>query len=460
MDANESLLTRVERFEGYCIQKRTLEIDIEHVLVRRDEKAIEIVEIAERELDSAKLECRDIEARIKKARRGASSSTEGSQRAVKGGFGEPRTTVQEPRTPVAAITRSLNPEAQINRPGSYETVSLPTTPLTLTPTTDSGSFSRSIMSCPEPSMTGTGYKSLEAPEGDISDDYITSLVQQYADFCHERRALQEEIEEKLERKERVALEKLACAKIALNTTRQNSVEIVAALMEASGGDAQIQAPKSHLHNAEAQSDLVSEREFKYPSGLTAATSPFHTNIFSPNSSIRSKSSVAMSTSPPVHPLASMASSRSVLSLHSDLATSTTGLPPSMISQATAPTLTKAVPTSNPKVEEWEAAIFQIYDSLMPAALAARSGVTGKDLPWPVLAFEAKYYSTTTIKDKDIKQDVVSDFIYTYSAWKGWSFQIARGKMKTDWESIQNVFPKEKAEKKRVDNVVKCITAAV
>ena len=33
-------------------------------------------------------------------------------------------------------------------------------------------------------------------------------------------------------------------------------------------------------------------------------------------------------------------------------------------------------------------------------------------------------------------------------------------MKTDWESIQNVFPKEKAGKKCVDNVVKYITAAV
>ena len=33
-----------------------------------------------------------------------------------------------------------------------------------------------------------------------------------------------------------------------------------------------------------------------------------------------------------------------------------------------------------------------------------------DLPLPALEFEAEYYSTTTIKDKDIQQDVVSDFI--------------------------------------------------
>ena len=459
MDANESLLARIERFEGYCIQKRTLEGDIEHALVRRDKKAIENVEVAERELDSARLECIDIEARLLKARRRDFSSTEGSHGDVKSGFGASQTTAQEPRPPFAAITHSQSPDAQRTRPGSYGTVSLPNSPLISSPTVDSESVSRSVVSCPEPSMTGTGYKSFEAPEGDISDDFITSLVQEYADLCHERRSLQGEIEDKLERKERIALEKLACAKIALDTTRQNAVEIVAALMEASGGDAEIRAPRSHLSDSQAQSDLVSEEEFMYPSSLTAATSSLYINTFSPNSSIRSKSSAAMSSLPPVHPLAYVPP-RPMLAPHSDLATATTTLPPSLISQAKAPTLIKTVPTSNPRVEEWEAAIFRIYDSLMPAAIAVRSGVSSMDLPWPVLEFEAKYYSTTTIKDKDIRQDVVSDFIYTYSAWKGWSFQIARGKMKTDWESIQNVFPKERAGKKRVDNVVKYITAAV
>jgi len=102
-------------------------------------------------------------------------------------------------------------------------------------------------------MTGTGHKSLEAPEIDISDDFITFLVQQYADLCHDRRAraLQGEIEEKLERNERNALNRLVRAMIALDTARQNAVEIIAALMEASGGDAQIRVPRSHLHKASA-----------------------------------------------------------------------------------------------------------------------------------------------------------------------------------------------------------------
>src|SRR5258706_10769176 len=97
---------------------------------------------------------------------------------------------------------------------------------------------------------------------------------------------------------------------------------------------------------------------------------------------------------------------------------------------------------------------------MTRAIPSGKWITYAYLPWPVIEFEAKYYSTTTIKDKDIKQDIVSDFIHTYSAWKGWKFQMAQGKMKSDWESIQNVFPKERAGKKCVENVVKCITVAV
>lgn len=460
MDANESLLVRIERLEDYCIQKRSLEGDIEQALVRRDDQAVESVEIAERELEAAKLECTDIEGRIEKARRGEFSSTEGNQGAGRGGLEASQITTQELRPPLAAITRSQIPGAQITRPVSYETVSLPSTPLTSTHTENSESVSRSVISCPEPLMTDAGYKSLEAPNDDISDDFLTSLVQEYADLCHERQALQEEIEEKLERKERAALEKLARARVALDTTRQNAVEIVAALMEASEGDAQIRAPRSHLHSAEAQSDLVSEEEFRYPSGPTATTSSLYTNTFSPDSSIRSKSSVAMSNLPPITPLAVKSPSRPVLAPHSDLAAAATTLPPSLIRQATAPTPMKTAPTSNSQVEEWEAAIFKIYDKSMPAAIAAGSGVSYMDLPWPVLEFEAEYYSSTTIKDKDIKQDVVSDFIHTYCAWKGWNFQMARGKMKLDWKRIQNVFPKGRAGKKRVENVVKCITLAV
>ena len=459
MDADEALLPRVERFEDYCIQKRSLEGEVECALARRDEKAMEGVNIAERELEDTKRECAEVEARIEKARRGDFSSRERSQGAVKCHSGASEVTAQECQPPLAAGTGPQSPVAQITRSDSYENISPPTASLIPTSTADSESLSRSATSGPDHSTTGTGYKSFDATENDVSDNFLTFLVRQYADLCDEQRAVQEEIEKMLERKERVAREKLTCARTELDNTRQNAVEIVGALMEASGGDAQIRVPKSNLHSVEARSDLVSEAEFRYPSGFTAPPSPFHPNTLSPGSSISGKASMAMSISPPVSQVAYKSPPQPVIALHSELVNASTTLPPSLISQTTAPS-TKAIPTSNPKVEEWEAAIFRMYDSHMAAAVAAGSSVSFMNLPWPVLEFEANCYSPATIKDKDIKQDVVSDFIETYSAWKGWSFQTARKKMKSDWESVQKVFTNARAGKKRVDSVLECITAAV
>jgi len=454
MDTNEGLLARIERFEDYCTQKKSLEGDIERALEIRDKQAVEDVDTAERELELTKRECAEIETRIEKARSGDFSSNPRSQGAVRGGSGASEVVAQDGPPLFPTTTRPQSPAAQITRSRSYET--LPTTSLVPTSIADSDSLSGSVISCPEQSTSGTGFKSLDAPKDNTSDDSLAFLVQQYADLCHERRGLQEEIEEKLERKERMASEKLACAKIALETTRQGAIEIVAALMDASGGDAQVRLPQSNPRGAESRSDLASEEEFKYPSGLTASTSSFQKNV----SSLLNKSSNAMPSSPPAPPVASKSPSQPAITPHSDLATATTTLPPSMVTQAVAQAPAKVIPASNPKVEEWEAAIFRLYDTLMPAAIGAGSGVSCLHLPWPVLEFKADCYSPATIKQKDIKQDVISDFIRTYGAWKGWSFQTARGKMKLDWENVQRVFPTEREGKKRVDSVVKFIIAAV
>lgn len=459
MNTDEGLLARIGRFEDYCIQKKGLEGDIERALERRDEKAVEDVETAERELESTKQECAEIEARMEKARRGDFASTAGSQGPVQGGSGAPEVIAQEGPPLSATIARPQSPATQITRSRSYET--LATSSLVPASTADSESLSGSVISCPEQSTTGTSYESLGAPEDPTSDEFLAFLVQRYADLCHERRGLQGDIEEKLDRKERMAQEKVRCAKIALDTTRQGAVEIVAALMDASGGDAQVRVPGSNFPSANARSDRVSEEEFRYPSGTgTAPTSPFRDSSFCSESSPHRKSSMVMPSPPPALPMAAKSPLRHTLPLHSDLANSTTTLPPSMTSQAVVQTPTKVIPVPNPQVEEWEAAIFRVYDSLMPAAIAAGKSVTCINLPWPVLEFKADFYSTTTIKDKDIKQDVISDFIHTYSTWKGWSFQTTRGKMKLDWESVQRVFPGDRTGKKRVDSVVKCIIAAV
>lgn len=458
MNTDEDLLARIGRFEDYCIQKKGLEGDIERALERRDEKAVEDVEIAERELKSTKQECAEIEARMEKARRGDFPSTMGSQGPVQGGSGAPKVTAQEGSPLSATITRPQSPGAQITRSRSYET--LATSSLVPASIADSESLSGSVISCPEQSTTGTGYKSLDAPEDTTSDDFLAFLVQRYADLCLDRRGLQNDIEEKLDRKERMAQEKVRCAKIALDTTRQGAVEIVAALMDASGGDAQVRVPRSNIPSADAHSDRVSEEEFRYPSETGTGTASLRNSSFCSESSLHGKSSKAMPGSPPPPPVASKSPFQHTRTLHSDLVTATSTLPPSMTRKAVVQAPTKVVPVPNPPVEEWEAAIFQMYENLMPVAIAAGNGVSCIKLPWPVLEFEANYYSTNTIKDKDIQQDVISDFIHTYSIWNGWSFQTTREKMKLDWESVQRVFPEDRTGKKRVDSVVKCIIAAV
>jgi hypothetical protein len=458
MNADEGLLARVQRFEGCCIQKRTLEGDIEHALARRDEKATEEVEIAEGELQSTRRECAAIEARVEKARRGDLSSAEGSQGVVINHAGISGNATQEDRPPSVVITQSQSQVTQITRPRSDEIVPPTTAPLVLTPIADFPSLSGSVIPIPEQSLTG---KPLNASEDEMSDSHLTSLAEQYTELCRKRQDLQEEIKEKLRRKERTALEKLMRTKDALDMTRQSADNIVATLMKASGGDAQIRVTTSSPRNAEARSGLVDRAESRDQSKNTAPASPLHTNTSRSDSLVPSKSSVAMSSSPTVLPVDSKSHLQPSLASHLDIAAATMTLPPSFTSHAAVPTPIKALPESNTPVEEWEVAIFQIYDILMPAAVtAARSGATSEQLPWPVLQFEHEYYSTTTIKLKDIQQDVVSDFIDTYSAWKGWSFQTTQRKMKSDWESVQKVFPKEKAGKKRLDNVVKCITAAV
>jgi len=459
MDASESLLARVERFEDYCSQKRGLEGDIEYALARRDEKAVEDVEIAERELESTKRECAAIDARIEKARRWESSSTEGSKEACRDGPASSGVAVREGRPPFATITTPQSPVAQISQPGSSETVLPVTTPLIPTSIADSASFS--VISSPEQSMTGTGSKSLEAPEDVMSDDFLTSLVQRYADLCHERHALQEEIEGKLERKERIAVEKLVCAKIALDTTRQNAVEIVAALMEASGGDTHIRLPTAEQFEKRSGSAHPSNvSELNYPSRSTPSLASYsRTSPGISTSSLPCHENAKDIQDPPPGSAPASLGSLPPLTLHLDLAKATTVLPRSITNPVNA-TKPKIAPKKSIKVEEWEAAIFRLYDTLMPFAIAARSAVTVSHLPWPVLEFKHDTYSPENITNDDIKQEVVADFIRVYCVWKGWSFQTGREKMKVDWESVEKEFPSTRKGRKRVEKVVKFIAGAI
>ena len=64
MNGEESIVTQVERFEDYCLRERSLEGDIELALTKRDDAAVEAVELADRDLENATRERAEIEARM------------------------------------------------------------------------------------------------------------------------------------------------------------------------------------------------------------------------------------------------------------------------------------------------------------------------------------------------------------------------------------------------------------
>ena len=70
MEGEVATVAQVERFEDYCLRKRGLEVDIEVTLGRRDEKAMEAIDIAELELENTKREGLAIMARVKVALQG------------------------------------------------------------------------------------------------------------------------------------------------------------------------------------------------------------------------------------------------------------------------------------------------------------------------------------------------------------------------------------------------------
>jgi len=219
MESEVSIAGQVERFEDYCLRKWSLEADIEMALARRDEKAVESIDLAELELENKKRQCVALKARVKAA--------------LQGNLGEG----EKSRLPSETRRNGLRV--------AVEEGVIPHTNTSGTIDASSSSTDRQNRSRPSDHF-----------EDDSSDESLTLLVQRYTDMCHERRMLQEEIGDRLEREERMAAERIRCAKIALETTRQKAVEIVAALNETSGGDTKISLPAGTIDTLGTKVDPV------------------------------------------------------------------------------------------------------------------------------------------------------------------------------------------------------------
>ena len=289
----------------------------------------------------------------------------------------------------------------------------------------------------------------QRPEGDLSNEFFTRLVQRYTDLCHQRQILQEEIDDQIERKERLAAEKLRCAKIHLETIREKAVEIVAVLNETSEGDTQVRLPAGTLDETHVVSpiDLCPKNAnnsrplpLDAPPPLSPVTDSTLTEPVPDNTSPKTATIVTVVGSVPC-PLPSMprgAAIGQLTKLISELRGGTPAPPPPLPPlplPAPAPALKKP---SN--VTATQQAIFMKYDELMKAAKAVGATVLMSTIPWPLLVPHAHQYPMQNVVEKSVLRSNVIGFFDLYSRWKGWNLRNDCQPMREDWEKLLLVIP--------------------
>lgn len=275
-------------------------------------------------------------------------------------------------------------------------------------------------------------------EDDLSTEFLTLLVQRYADLCHERQTLQEEIDDQVERKERLATENLRCAIIHLETIREKAVEVVAVLKEASGGDTRVRLPVEELDETHMATpiDLVpkiahSPLPLNAPS-LSPAVGPTNTPP-TPDNNYSKHTRVTTVVGPALCGLPSTPRGATIdrlTDLISELRRTPAAPPP------------QSKPQSN--ITATQQAIFKRYDQLIQAAKAAGAAVTMSVIPWPLLVSHTHQYPMQNVMEKDLLNSSVVGFIQLYSQWK-WNLHGGGKAMRDDWEKLLSVIPEHRRE---------------
>jgi len=418
MEGEETIVAQVERFEDYCLRERSLEGDIELALTRRDDTAVEAVELAERELKNATRECTEIKARVERARQLEFDGKRKSRLPLDSRFQVSSNGMKERR----ALYTTMDSDYFLDSPD----------PLQSTAGTDMGRKS---------SLSSSSH-----PKDDLSDEFLTLMVQRYTDICHERRMLQEEIEDCLERKEATAVEKLRYAKVDLETVRQKAVEIVAALKEASQGDFRVNLPTRSISPLGSFPIIPSGNSVNWftsgpmatPPPLPLVTGPDPVQADEPFTPIAVSKQVPFSPSPtPLQPpLLPLGTIRSTTTDH--LSQSTLRQSPTLAT----PSVTVPSPPS-PPITPTQQAIYKQYDSMMVAAKAAGAGVSMLKIPWPILMPQAHKFPMQNVRINHLDDPIVINFFQGYIQWKGWNLNVTGSSLKTDWEHLVAQIPDHK-----------------
>jgi hypothetical protein len=455
MEGEESIVAQVERFEDCCSRKRHLEGDIELVLARRDETATEVVELAERELETTKRECAEIEARVERAHQLDLGRAENPSTPSERGYQDSPDATKEGRVVPQANGSNTRPASassgqSVQLPAIID-FSSPMSPSVLSslPTSTADSDNFSLVSDPRQGAAGpsTDHESNSDPpdhsEDDLSDEFVTLLVQRYSDICHERRTLQEEIEGKLERKVRLAAEKLRSATIALETTRQKAVEIVAALNEASGGDTKIKPPAGPIGTIDPNTIRSAADGTHASSSVPIAITSTVPLVTGPDPVQARESSIPT----PIVTVAPLPSSiASVTPALGDIRTTPMNHPPEPTlrhNPATAIPPTTASSSQAPTITATQWAIYTKYDQMMVTAKAAGGSISMLNVPWPLLMQHLHQYPVQNATAQLLEDSSVTSFFQGYIQWKGWNLRVEGGSVLADWDHLNSRVPERK-----------------
>lgn len=413
MEGEESVAAQVERFEAYCLRKQSLEGEIELVLAMRDDNAVEAVQLAEHELGRTKRECAEIEARVEKARRLEFDRAERSRFLL------------ETRLLVSPISGAKGGVLQA--------------------TSDSDSFS--VVSDPQQGTTSTGVDQISGlnhpndSEDDLSEEFLIHLVERYTNVCYERRMVQEEIEDRLEKKKRIVAEKLRCAKIALETTRQKAVNIVAALNDASQGDSKVSLPTGSIQSV-GHNPIFTVPDGVYATGsgpmaLPSSAAPVAGPY--PVKPCAHSSPIASSKQTPLPPSASATPALDTIR------STPLNHPTQSASRHTPVAQNSPIPLQSqaPKITPTQRAIYKKYEQMMVTAKAAGGAVSMLTVPWPTLTSQPDQYPMQNIMAQQLEDSSVTCFIKGYIQWKGWNLKDNGASVLADWEQLHSQVPGRK-----------------
>ena len=266
---------------------------------------------------------------------------------------------------------------------------------------------------------------------------ISYLSSQYEELCREERAIEDKVERELEKRERVARERLGSAEMELEEAKRMAEGAIVAMEEANGWVSGFR-PWAQPGDRDGHADkLVLE-------GLGVGLTPVPVNAVHLEQPSETLSMPPCATDPNVAPTAMQMPSPHQFSIPP--------FPMSFISPVINPASfvylpiiasSNTQPPTHPSFTKLQVSIFEKYEWMVSVALNAGPNLIIPQVPWPILTRALSTYPTTDLTRKVFKPDAISHFFCMYICWKGWDEKVGRDALLEDWIFLLNQIPRSK-----------------